>query len=274
MDKKTEWLQVGQLANGFVANSNALSYVNDLAGLTLDISMDNGWLIRHEFTTNNRLTWQILEGRDKGERVEESYTATSIREGIYFIDFIKSKEKSTTVSLVVNLATGNGTAIINTLPSRKETMRSAYQRVIDGDTLTPVKTNFVQFSVNKPYVIGLGHQLTNELVGKRIQYTYSPHESYEHIYLNPNYYTWQCLNGVEKGLADTDLCHYYKIENNLYLFVWREKIIPTAGVIMIDLTHLKTTGKIVGFENSDFGIINNFPVGAFVTLLNETEHTI
>ncbi|WP_028867010.1 molybdenum cofactor biosynthesis F family protein [Psychromonas arctica] len=274
MDNKTEWVQVGDLANGFASDANTLKYVDDLEGKTFDFYMENGWLIRHVFNSGSSLTWEILKGNGVGEKVTEAYTATSIREGVYFVDFIKSKEKATSVSLVMNLNSDNGTAIINRMPSKQETMRPAYQRVMDGDLLTPVDSVFVQFTMGTAYTQGRGHQHTDELIGKRVQYTYSQHESYEHVYLNQNYYTWQCLNGVEKGLADTDLCHYYKIDEELYLFVWREKIIPTAGVIMIDLKCLKTTGKIVGYDGTDFEKLNNFPVGAYAKLLNETKHII
>jgi len=272
MNNKTEWVQVGDLAAGFAPDSNILEYVNDLAGKTLDFYMDNGWLIRHTFHSEDSLTWEMIVGEGVGEKVTESYTATCIRDGIYFVDFIKSQEKATSVSLVINLNTNDGTANINQMPSREETMRPAYQRVMDGDLLTPVASTFLQFTIGSEYSKGRGHQVTDELVGKRVQYTYSPHESYEHVYLNSSYYSWQCLRGVEKGLADTDLCHYYKIDEQLYFFVWREKIIPTAGVIMIDLKRLKTTGKIVGYDGTDFEKLNNFPVGAYAKLLNETDH--
>ncbi len=96
----------------------------------------------------------------------------------------------------------------------------------------------------------------------RNQYTYSPTERYEHIYLNDNFYAWQCLDGVEKGLADVDRCHYVQVAEDLYLFVWREKIIPTLGVILIDLQQMRTDGKIMGYQGSDFGALSNFPVGA------------
>ncbi|HJU49405.1 MAG TPA: MoaF C-terminal domain-containing protein, partial [Pseudogulbenkiania sp.] len=82
----------------------------------------------------------------------------------------------------------------------------------------------------------------------------------------------QCLDGVEKGLADVDRCHYFKIDRNLYLFVWREKIIPTLGVVMIDLDHLKTDGKILGYQGSNFTELSNFPVGALAQVLNTTRH--
>lgn len=272
MSNKTEWVQVGDLAAGFAPDSNVLEYVNDLEGKTLDCYMENGWIIKHTFHSGDSLTWEILKGEGAGEKATESYTATCIREGIYFVDFIKSQEKGTSVSLVINLNTNNGTANINTMPSREETMRPAYQRVMDGDLLTAVNSIFLQFTIGTEYTEGRGHQITDELIGKRVQYTYSPHESYEHVYLNESYYAWQCLRGVEKGLADTDLCHFYKIDEQLYFFVWREKIIPTAGVIMIDLKRLKTTGKIIGYDGTDFDKLNNFPVGAYAKVLNVTEH--
>lgn len=272
MSNKTEWVQVGDLAAGFAPDSNVLEYVYDLEGKTLDCYMENGWIIKHTFHSGDSLTWEILKGEGAGEKATESYTATCIREGIYFVDFIKSQEKGTSVSLVINLNTNNGTANINTMPSREETMRPAYQRVMDGDLLTAVNSIFLQFTIGTEYTEGRGHQITDELIGKRVQYTYSPHESYEHVYLNESYYAWQCLRGVEKGLADTDLCHFYKIDEQLYFFVWREKIIPTAGVIMIDLKRLKTTGKIIGYDGTDFDKLNNFPVGAYAKVLNVTEH--
>jgi hypothetical protein len=117
---------------------------------------------------------------------------------------------------------------------------------------------------------GPNYAPTSEMVGKRYQYVYSETETYEHIYLTDNLYTWHCLAGIEKGLADTDRCHYYKIENELYLFVWREKIVPTLGVLLLDWKQKRSTGKLFGYETNDFGKLSNSPVGAFSTKLNET----
>ncbi|MFB4109944.1 MoaF C-terminal domain-containing protein, partial [Klebsiella pneumoniae] len=55
-------------------------------------------------------------------------------------------------------------------------------------------------------------------------------------------------------------------------FVWREKIIPTLGVILIDLQLMRTDGKIMGYQGSDFGALSNFPVGASAKILNVTRH--
>ena len=63
-----------------------------------------------------------------------------------------------------------------------------------------------------------------------------------------------------------------QVAEDLYLFVWREKIIPTLGVILIDLQQMRTDGKIMGYQGSDFGALSNFPVGASAKILNVTRH--
>jgi hypothetical protein len=107
-----------------------------------------------------------------------------------------------------------------------------------------------------------------------VEYTYSPTERYEHIYLNERFYTWHCLLGSEKGLADTDRCHYLKLADELYLFVWREKIVPTLGAVVVDFQAMRTMGKIFGHSQSGPGGgpagVVDFPVGARARLANVT----
>ncbi|GGK60246.1 molybdenum cofactor biosynthesis F family protein [Amphritea balenae] len=273
MNNITEWVQVGELAEGFASDANTLEYTDDLAGKIIDLHFEDGSVISHRFLCGSSLNWQYKDKPDTAP-TNEIYTATSLRKDIYLVNFIKSKENATSISIVLNLETANATVLIGKLPDEQDTMRPVYQRVNAGDLLTPVNADFIQAKINAPYSAGDGHQTTDELIGKRVQYRYSPHECYEHIYLNNNYYTWQCLQGVEKGLAETDLCHYYKIAENLYFFVWREKVIPTLGVIMIDLERMKTTGNILGYDGTDFNSLNNFPVGAYATILNETVHPL
>ena len=61
------------------------------------------------------------------------------------------------------------------------------------------------------------HEKTSDLVGHRMQWIYSSKDAYEHIYLNESRYTWHCISGNEKGLADTDTCFFYKLAERLYL---------------------------------------------------------
>jgi hypothetical protein len=267
------WIPVGALAEGFAPEANTLPASAELAGKTFDLHFDNGWVIEHRFTSPRELVWTIKAGPDQDQQATESYLATSLRDGFYFVDFIKSGERATSVSLVFDLERGIFTAVIGQLPTEAEAKRDPLSRVAGNDELTPVTALFAHGTIDQPFTAsGPSHGKTDELIGKRVLYTYSTSEVYEHIYLNQGLYTWHCINGVEKGLADTDACQYHKVDDQLYLFVWREKIIPTLGIIMIDLRRAKTTGKIMGYEGQDFGKLSNFQVGAIARVLNQTTY--
>ncbi|CDT53919.1 Protein moaF [Vibrio coralliirubri] len=273
MNAQTEWVQVDALAEGFAKEANILEHVNDLTGKTFILHAED-MAISHHFESEKVLTWEVLDGVEKGAKGQGIYKATCLREGIYFVDFVKEEEFAASASIVLNLAEEKATIVVGQMPSESEAMRPIYQRVKSGELLTSVQVDILQCSIGKPFGEMSGHEETEELVGKRVQYEYSPHEYYEHIYLNSNYYTWHCMKGVERGLVETDKCHHFKVADDLFLFVWREKVIPTLGIIMIDLSRFKTTGKILGFDGTEFKKINNFPVGAKASILNETEHHI
>lgn len=261
-----EWIQVGELVDGF--GGNELAPTTALAGKSLDLHFENGWVIKHQFTSAESLHWQVLEGDDQGQQDQDSYRATNLRDNVFFVDFVKRSERAMSVSLILDLNRNVFTAVIGILPTEEATNRAVYSRVLEGQDLTPVETVFLRGTIDTPYSEQAPlHQVTRDLVGKSVLYDYGENDSYEHHYLNENLYTWHCVKGAEKGLADTDKCHYYKIDEELYLFVWREKIIPTLGVIMIDLQKRKTTGKLFGYQSYDFGELSNGPVGAYMTLI-------
>lgn len=269
MTEKIEWVSVGALGEAFQPDNNSLEYVADLGGKTLLFNFEDGRSIEYAFADARTLRWEITCGNGAGRSSEESYTATTPRPGVYFVDFIASAERATSVSLVIDLNRGVLTAVIGKLPTKEETREPFLDKIGLGKTLTGVKANFIRGTVGAPFSSSaVHHTRTTELIGRRVEYVYSPTEKYEHIYLNPEFYTWHCIDGIEKGLCDTDHCHYYKIDGNLYLFVWQEKIVPTLGVIMIDFDKLKTTGKICGYAENDGDALTNFSVGAYATLLN------
>jgi hypothetical protein len=141
-----------------------------------------------------------------------------------------------------------------------------------------VVAEFAAAAVDAPFTAATPrHAATDDLVGRRVEYTYSATERYEHVYLNEDFYTWHCLLGAEKGLADTDRCHYFKLRDDLYFFVWREKIVPTLGAVIVDFQAMRTMGKIFGHaasgvEQAPTGGVADFPVGAHARLLNITSH--
>jgi hypothetical protein len=196
-----------------------------------------------------------------------------VRDGIYFVDFVWTQVPATTVSLVLDLAEGAATVLIGTLPDATEAGRPLLERISAQDELTGVSALFLSAAIDSPFTPSTPRHLpTADMVGHRIEYTYGANERYEHIYLNPSFYTWHCLAGSEKGLADTDRCHYLKVADTLYLFVWREKIIPTLGVVLVDLAAMRTAGKILGYSADIGSALANFPVGAHARVLNITRY--
>ena len=193
----------------------------------------------------------------------ESYRATEIRSGILFVDFVVSDQRASTISLVLDLDRGICTAIEAELPTAAEANVPLIKRAARSGELSGVKARFLSGVIDAPFRHGADrHADTVELIGERIEYTYSRSERYEHVYLNEQFYTWHCLEGCERGLADTDHCRYLRVAERLYLFVWREKIVPTLGAVLVDLEQMKTTGKIFGYRGFDFGEVVNLPVGA------------
>jgi hypothetical protein len=265
------FIQVGELAKGI--SENVLPAVGALSGRSLQLFFEDGSCTSLTFTSAHDLRWEVVAGSARGTRDEEAYWATCFREAVYFVDYVSRAQRATSVSLVLDLANGEATAVVGTLPAESEVRKSAYRLANEGADLTAVGVKFLRATIDRLFDSEEPHHApTTELVGKRVKYVYSQTETYEHIYLNEKLYTWQCLTGSEKGLADTDRCHYHKIDDELYLFVWREKIVPTLGVVLLDWRQKKTTGKLFGYESDDFGRLTNTPVGAYATLLNETTY--
>ncbi|MDH6269592.1 hypothetical protein M2360_005020 [Rhizobium sp. SG_E_25_P2] len=266
-DINPAWIMVGDLEKGFSTDNNKLARTDDLVGKVIRLTGPQDTETEITFETADTLTWRQT---DDARRGAEQYSATSLRDSIFFIDYISA---GTSVSIVLDLARNLFTSVTVRMPAEEQIEKSLFKRAAEGQELTSVEPTIVsgRLSGLDPHGSEIHHP-TTELVGKRVMYTYSKTECYEHIYLNSSFYTWHCLEGVEKGLGDTDRCHYIKIDQNLYLFVWREKIVPTLGVVMIDLDRKKTTGKILGYEGQNVGALSNFPVGAHARVLNVTSY--
>jgi len=265
MNNQAFFIQVGALAEGFAPESYALSFYPRLAGQYWDIYCPDGQTQHCNFSDSNTLSW------NNGPEVV--YRATSVRPGIVFLDFLDPLSANQSISLACDLRQQSCTVVYGCLPNEADVRKDAFSRVEKGLPLTAVTVSLQFATFNRPYQDDQRlHRLTDELIGMRNLYRYNPSECYEHIYLNENFYAWHCLQGVEKGLADVDRCYYVKLAEQLYLFIWGEKIIPTLGVVLIDLQELRTDGKIFGYQGSDFGSLVNFTMGARAQQLNTTSY--
>lgn len=261
MTTSTTWISVGALGDAFAPDNHCLPPDAGLDGRTLQLHGEDSRNATLVFGAGGTLV------RDGSAALECSVTRP--RPGIWFVDYRSAAAPRGSTSLVLDLERGSFIEIDGELPTRADADIPMVTRAARGQELTPVRARIVRGTIDRPFAADAAlPQPTRELLGKRIEYVYSPHERYEHIYLNEGFYTWRCLAGSERGLTDTDACHYYRIDDDLVLFVWREKIVPTLGVIMIDLRAMKTTGKIMGYESEAFTGVRNFGVGAHARVLS------
>ncbi|HEV3429664.1 MAG TPA: MoaF C-terminal domain-containing protein [Paraburkholderia sp.] len=286
MSSQPVFIQVGALADGFAPDSHSLAPTGDLEGRRFTLEFADGSATTLHFVGAQRVEVERNSGAQH-ERAHHECRVSSVRNGIYFVDYVGADEalvddegraRNVSTSYVLDLPRALCTVVVGALPSETETHIDAFTRVERGMELTGVQVQLHHGRITAGDGIEPGkaalHAPTRELIGMRNLYTYSATERYEHVYLNENFYAWQCLSGVEAGLADVDRCHTIAIDEKLYLFVWREKIVPTLGVIMIDLERMKTDGKIFGYQGSRFDALSNFPVGAHAQVLNVTRYPV
>jgi len=270
-DEALRFIHVGDLVKGI--SEDTLPMDDLLAGRSLSLHAEDGTVTALSFSQGGRLAWEVTAGPGAGDAGEETCLTTRPREDVAVVDYVASSRRATAVTIVLDLQRSAATTVVGTLPTAEQAARSAFALATDGAELTLVATSIVPAVIDGPFVPGAHpHTPTDELVGKRVQYVYSETEAYEHIYLNEDLYTWQCLRGAERGLADTDRCHYRKLGEELYLFVWREKVIPTLGVVLVDWERRQSNGKLFGYEGGDFGALSTTQISSQATLLNVTSY--
>lgn len=270
-DDALRFIQVGELVKGI--SEDTLPADDTFAGRSLTLFSEDGSAARLAFPRPGTLAWEVIAGPRAGLRGEEACVVTRPREDVVVVDYLASTLRATSVTIVLDLARSAATTVVGTLPTAEEAACSAFALATEGAEITQVAVEFTPATIDRRCTPGEHpHVPTDELVGKRVQYVYSRTEAYEHIYLSEDLYTWHCLRGSEQGLADTDRCHFRKIGDELYLFVWREKVIPTLGVVLVDWRLKRSNGRLFGYEGSDFGALSSTAVASQATLLNVTTY--
>ncbi|MBD8215243.1 MoaF C-terminal domain-containing protein [Erwinia persicina] len=261
MSHNAKYIPVGELATCFAPDGDTLPAASPgQSKLTFCFHHDEEVLC--QFYPDGTLTW--------GSQPAVAFRLTSLRDGIEFIDFIDHRRAASTLTLICDHHRGCFTEVRGQLPTQQQAHLSALQRIKLGLPLTGVKAE-VRFGWFKGGSdMNVRHTFSDELTGMRNQYRYSPNECYEHLYLNADCYAWHCLQGGEQGLADVDRCQTVKIDDRLYLFIWQEKVVPTLGVVLIDLQAARTDGKIFGYQQDDFKRLSNFAMGAALKVINVT----
>lgn len=248
-----EWPDVSVMLEGFGRPS--LPDSGDLAGSTIDITFENGWVIRHEFHSASSFTWTIIEGEGTGDSGTHDYRAVEVRPAIFYIDFLKGEGvKAHDMSIILNVEDGRVTLADTGFVDRNGEVRT-HTDIISGR------------------VVGAGNieprKRSDGLVGKRIYYRYSETEAYEHVYLNAGTVAWHCVKGGEKGLADVERTKTFELADDIYIFFWTETVMPVDSFLVIDLKNKRSIGRMFCWDGPALELVH-LPFDSRFTVLNET----
>jgi|TARA_B100000315_G_scaffold237469_1_gene254292 hypothetical protein len=264
---KEEWTQISGIAVGL--DEERLPSSEVLAGQQFALSAAGVPSLSLDFSDAKSLCW-----RHSGDSTDETYDAVEVAPALFIVGICHRRDPRLSTTLALDLETRRATRVLGRLPSVAEADTSLLSRVHANEGLSPVGVEFDHWEIELPGhskpASSSAHTRTRDLLGKRLVYTYGDGGVYEHIYLNESRFTWHCLKGPEAGLADTEHCNFYRIRPDVYLFSWREKIIPTLGVVLVNTKEMRSSGFITGIDTRS-GEVSHFPVGAQGSLVNATE---
>ncbi|ATY14131.1 molybdenum cofactor biosynthesis protein MoaF [Amycolatopsis sp. AA4] len=243
------WLPLDGLAPGFDANKAAT--VDDLDNQSFNLDCADGGTFSISFTSG-RASWN--EDGATGETASETFLVDA---GLFYVQFHPGAE--TAYSLLLDVRQGRALIVTSTI----------------GDGLPRVTQHFRPATIQGREAHGEEIAPSTALIGRHVQWVYSEEHAYEHVYLTPHWYTWQCLSGPERGLADTDENSVYQIRPGVYVFSWREKVIPCASVTVADhrnVRELRSHGSLFGLAE-DGKTPTHFTFGAYGRLLSNTVYS-
>lgn len=266
MANKVEWLEISEINEGLKHNSYGTN--TDLDGKNVELTFSNGSKAVYNFAA------ETLKRTEDNQIEEASYKCIKIDDNLYMAWFRQPANKANQTIILMDFDTDQATEFYGLMPTLEEAKIDLISLAFSENCCTRVKLMYRSASMSGGAVKPI--ERTKEIVGNRVRWTYSETDIYEHIYLNENFYSWQCLEGPEKGLADTDHCDYFKLRDKLYLFVWREKLVPTMGFIA---TNYRAGNDALQSNGTLFGIntVNGAPeggeiVGAKGKVVNYTEN--
>lgn len=115
---------------------------------------------------------------------------------------------------------------------------------------------------------GFRPEPTRDLIGQRLLIIYSPNHYYEQIFLNSGRYCWHNLKGEQYGDAASETCDFFKFDDKLYIYSWREMLIPCGTSYFLNYRDNVATGKFVGWTGE--GEISHSYAGGEMQILSTT----
>ncbi|WP_110588424.1 molybdenum cofactor biosynthesis F family protein [Microbacterium suaedae] len=255
------WLPLDGLAPGFDASKAEPSHALD--GRTITVVDERGTRVTHTFD-DGKVAWEYAPGAGDSTAADartDPCEVFEVDDELFYAQFHHQHHPTEAVSLVLDLRGGHALSIVSVL-GEASPGRTAVQQVF-----VPGRIEGIEQSGPAPAP-------TTELIGRRVLWVYSSEHAYEHVYLSPHWYTWQCLAGPERGLADTDENSVWRIRPGICVFAWREKVIPCGSVTIADhrdATAIRSHGVLFGADEAGAGA-THFTFGAHGRLISTTVH--
>lgn len=209
----------------------------DLSGRQLALTFDDGTRLAVDVLDGERVRW-VSSGLDsEAEGSVDPYDAVKVREDVVFLHLPLTTRTSDAITVIWSDTTG----------------RALLVHSVIGDP-TPgvpqVRQTFAAGTVDGVEASGPVPGPTRDLIGFREVVRYSPSHLYDHVFLSSERYCWQCLQGEQRGHGDVDMATTWKFDDTgLYLFTFREFVIPVGAVWLHDLGYaLRTTGAFLGIN--------------------------
>lgn len=252
-----EWFNYEDFATGI--DTNRLRQSARLDGAELQIDSGHGRLELRVGADDVQWSWTGKPGQDGTLSGRAAKDVVEVAPNTFFIDlYLDSWSDRDAVTAIVSRRTGR-TLTVHTHVREVE---------VPGEPL--VEQSFEAGTLAGVTVSGAAAEETHELVGKRGLTVYSHNHAYEHVYLSTERYSWQCLQGVQRGAGDTDLASYWKFDDGQYIFTFREFRIPVASVMFLNVIQAHSTGKFLGIEGD--GSLGNGKAGGTFRILSETHY--
>lgn len=261
---KDNYITLTEMADGF--SEYNLPQTKALSGRTITLYLEGDVAIKNHFIDSKTIRWETISGPEKGDKGQSEYIATNPKKDFYYVSFVTETKKY--VTIILDEKKGIATLVLGHFPTEKTDNLSMFKRVMAKKPAYASSVEFINASIDKPFTKNTPiHQFSKDLIGKRALYTYSNKDAYEHIYFDNNLFTWHCISGNEKGLADTDYAVFLKLDDNYYMIVWVEKILHVISTITINFDTMRSSGSMASFEGNTYGNILNVPSGAIVKFL-------
>jgi hypothetical protein len=250
-----EWKGMDDFARGI--DGNRLPTDDRLTGRTLRIEED-GRQLELQFQSADRVRWRQRGTADRDASGEDWYEHVEMRPGLHYLTVSFAATPLHAEVIVADENTGRTLSVAADIADAPTPGRPRVSQRFTPGVLSGVPTS------------GVAPAPSRDLIGWRAQYRYSPNHLYEHVYLSSERYAWQCLVGEQRGHGDVDLATTWGLGGRLYVFTFREFLIPVAATWLYDLDAMRTTGTFFGLGAN--GAVRCAPGGAFITELGRVTY--